>query len=413
MTHEQASCILCGAPALEVLFDLGDLPIGFPVAPERAAGLWHAPLTLAVCRRCALVQTVHQLPPDELLTETFYTSHGSIAIAEHDRRLADAVVSGGLATSGSLVLEIGCGDGSLLHALVDRGFTRVMGVEPSPHAGTRYGCEVLKGVFDEAMSARLRASGREPDLVIASHVLDGVPRPLDFIREVARALKPGAPVILEVPYFIDLTEAFRLDGFVHSRNVWFTLGAFGYAFERSGLRLDGVEHEPGYRGGSVRVIARKTTEGSASGAADRFLERETEALSAARFAAFRERIASHRARILAGLRSIREPWYVYGAGLKAATMLNWLGLNAHTVVCAVDNDPKKHGLVIPGTGLVVKPAETLRETQHPIAVLNLALDHRAEVEARLGDELPIGSLIACPLPAWECRPAMPRAQEMA
>jgi methylation protein EvaC len=413
MTPEQAGCILCGEQSLEALFSLGDLPVGFPVAPERAADLWHGPLTLAACRRCSLVQTLNQLPPAQLLTETFYTSRGSLAIAEHDRRLADVVASRGLATSDSLVLEIGCGDGSLLNALIGRGFTRVLGIEPSPHAGAPHRVEVLEGVFDEAMTARLRASGHEPDLVIVNHVLDGVPRPLDFIVEIAHVMKPGAAVVVEVPYFPDLADAFRLDGFVHSRNAWFTLGAFRYAFERAGLRLDGVQHEPGYRGGSIRVVARKTADAAASAEADRFIEREAGALSTARFSAFRERIARHRARILSELRSTREPWHVYGAGLKAATTLNWLGLDARTIVCAVDNDPKKHGRVIPGTGLVIRPPEALGESKRPIAVLNLALDHRAEVEARLGDELPIGSLIASPLPAWECLRVMRSAQETA
>lgn len=403
MTDRATVCLLCGAGAsnLERLFDLGVLPLGFPVPAAQAPFVWRRPLAMAICRRCSMVQTEYQLPADLLVTETFYTSHRSASITEHDRVFADGLLRRGLAGVDSLVLEVGCSDGALLDRLRERGFRRLLGIEPSPHADQTYHAEVIAGLFDDAMVQRLRDERREPDLVIANHVLDGVPRPGEFIANLARLLKPNASLVIEIPYVVDFVRTFRIDGFVHSRNSWFTAAALVHALKAAGLRVDDIEHDEAYRGGTLRTFARRAPEAAMSPAVTALLEREAAALSAASFAAFRDAVTSLRAQILAGVRTLTgTPLYVYGGGLKAAGILNWLGVTRRNIVCAVDNDPHKQGRLIPGVDIPIEPVDTLWRQETPIAVLNLALDHRAEVEPQLVARLPAGSTIIDALPEW-------------
>ena len=317
MTGRDAVCLLCGAEPLERLFDLGVIPLGFPVTPAQAATVWRAPLALAICRRCAMVQTEHQLPADLLVSETFYTSLRSASIADHDRAFADDLVRRGLAGAASLVLEVGCSDGALLQKLRHRGFGRLLGIEPSPHPGLTYPAEVIAGLFDEAMVRRLGDEGREPDLVIANHVLDGVPRPGEFIDNLARLVKPGASLIIEIPYVVDFLRTFRLDGFVHSRNSWFTAAALIYALRTAGLSVDAIEHDANYRGGTLRAFARRGPETPLPAAVTALLECEVNTLSAPSCGAFRAAVAQLRGRILSGIQGLGGmPLYVYGGGLK-------------------------------------------------------------------------------------------------
>ncbi len=414
MTGRDAVCLLCGAEGLERLFDLGVMPLGFPVTPAQAATVWRAPLALAICRRCAMVQTEHQLPADLLVTETFYTSLRSSSIADHDRAFADDVMQRGLAGADSLLLEVGCSDGALLEKLRNRGFRRLLGIEPSPHPGLAYPAEVIAGLFDDAMVRRLADERREPDLVIANHVLDGVPRPGEFIANLALVVKPGASLIIEIPYVADFLRAFRLDGFVHSRNSWFTAAALIYALRTAGLNVDDIEHDTTYRGGTLRAFARRGPETALPTAVAALLEREADTLSAPSCGAFRTAVADLRGRILAGIQGLRgTPLYVYGGGLKAAGILNWLGLTRRDVGCAVDNDPHKQGRLIPGVDIPIEPVETLWRQMAPIAVLNLALDHRAEVEPALLARLPAGSIIVDALPEWRARRVPAHAGEHA
>jgi SAM-dependent methyltransferase len=409
-----AACLLCGSAGLDRLFDLGTMPIGFPVAPAEAASVWRGPLAMAICRRCGMVQTEHQLPADLLVRETAYTSQRSAVIAAHDAAFADDVLRRGLAGADSPVIEIGCSDGVLLEKMRERGFRRLLGIDPSPHRGREYAAEVIAGLFDDAMVQRLRDEGREADLVVANHVLDGVPHPGAFVANLARALRPAGTMIVEVPYIVDLVSTFRIDGFVHSRNSWFTATALVYAMRAAGLRVDAIEHDPVYRGGSLRAFARPAADTTPSAGVAALLADEATALSAEQFIAFRRTLAARRAGILDGLRALGgTPLYVYGGGLKAAGVLNWLGVAGQDVVCAVDNDPNKHGRLIPGVNIAIEPVDVLWTQRQPIAVLNLALDHRAEVEPQLFARLPAGSTIVDALPDWRERRVDGRVRESA
>ena len=104
---------------------------------------------------------------------------------------------------------------------------------------------------------------------------------------------------------------------------------------------------------------------------------------------------------------------MYGAGLKDAGILNWLGLTHGQIVCAVDNDPHKQGRRIPGVDVPIEPVDVLWRQRRPIAVMNLALDHRAEVEPQLAAGLPAGSMIVSALPRWEAVPVGTPAGEKA
>ncbi len=94
-------------------------------------------------------------------------------------------------------LEIGCGDGALLAELHARGFGGVLrGVEI-----TQAAVDIAAGRPEIASvelydGEHLPAGDGEYDLGIASHVLEHVPRPIDFLREMARVCRAQ---VVEVP----------------------------------------------------------------------------------------------------------------------------------------------------------------------------------------------------------------------
>jgi SAM-dependent methyltransferase len=119
--------------------------------------------------------------------------------------------------AGAAVLDFGCGDGKLLNVLLDHGW-RTFGIEPSSDvAFLRH--ERLLAVPD---SPRF-------DLVIAHHVIEHIPQPLDLLRVLARAIKPGGALFVSVP---------RLDTLPHHRDFHYCLNGRTHvvAFSEACLR---------------------------------------------------------------------------------------------------------------------------------------------------------------------------------
>lgn len=97
--------------------------------------------------------------------------------------------------SGSL-LDIGCGMGGFLLAGKRLGY-EVFGVEPSASHGKAavevFGLNVVKGYFNS------RDFSNQFDVVILSHVIEHIYRPVEFFADVMRVVSPGGKLIVISP----------------------------------------------------------------------------------------------------------------------------------------------------------------------------------------------------------------------
>jgi SAM-dependent methyltransferase len=95
------------------------------------------------------------------------------------------------------LLDVGCGEGSFLVAMAKRGW-HVTGVdfdEAAVHAARQaHGLDVHTGTIDTIV-----ARGMTFDVVTASHVIEHVPDPVEFLAQCVRVLRPGGRVILRTP----------------------------------------------------------------------------------------------------------------------------------------------------------------------------------------------------------------------
>lgn len=381
-------------------FSLGSLSLGYPVAAGRRP--WVAELAFQFCADCLFVKTIHPLPSDDLSDENFYSSKVAKVVGEHDAAFAEMSVARLGLTSDSTVLEIGSGDGNLLSAFIAKGMKGI-GVDPAPHASEQYPFELVHGFYTQAVADGFKAAGIAPKLVIANYVLELIPDIEGFLAAVGTILTPDSRFVFEVPYLLDFMRTPRLDGFAHLRCNWFTAHSIYALCEGQGLGVEAIEHIPDYRGGTLRAWIRNSASNPPGETEKRLLASETNTLTPEGFEAFQNRNRALREDLRTQLlRGTYGALVGYGGGLKAATLVNWLGITEKDIAFSVDADPNKQGKVIPLANIPIRPLSELAtlSAKEPVSVVLLAFDHQTEIVEDLKKLLPENARIIRMLPQF-------------
>lgn len=146
--------------------------------------------------------------------------------------------------NGRRLLDIGCGSGTFLKLAREAGF-QVKGLEASPEAG-KAAEKILPGRVVVGDERDLIRSGATFDVLTLFHVLEHLPRPLDYLRRVRRLLAGGGGLVIQVPDSRSLQAAllgsrwYGLDCPRHIHN--FTALALVELLNRAGFRVRRVRH---------------------------------------------------------------------------------------------------------------------------------------------------------------------------
>jgi 2-polyprenyl-3-methyl-5-hydroxy-6-metoxy-1,4-benzoquinol methylase len=96
-------------------------------------------------------------------------------------------------TKAAGILDVGCGSGTLLYLLKEKGFKNLLGIDPFIEKNLDYqnGLKILKKALDEMVG--------EWDVIMFHHSLEHLADPLQILRLVARLLSPNAVCIIRTP----------------------------------------------------------------------------------------------------------------------------------------------------------------------------------------------------------------------
>jgi SAM-dependent methyltransferase len=121
---------------------------------------------------------------------------------------------------GRRVLEVGCGNGYLLHRLARQG-ADVVGLEPGEHNQSRFDVPVIRDFFP---SSQITGTF---DAIIAFGVLEHVESPVVFIRQLLDLLRRGGAIYIGVPDCAPYVEVGDLSCLIHEHWSYFDRATLG------------------------------------------------------------------------------------------------------------------------------------------------------------------------------------------
>ena len=321
MGRPTSPCRGCGAAEPELVIDLGDQPLanGYVDADRAVEPEARFPLRLVFCPQCALVQIAETVDPVQLFGDYVYLSSSSDAFVAHAADLAATLIEQAGLTSASRVVELGSNDGYLLRHYRLRGIP-VLGIEPAPaiaRIAEARGVPTVNEFFSAALARRLRDTGVIADVLHANNVLAHLPDIHDALQGIETLLSPTGRLVVETPYVRDLVDRLEFDTIYHEHVFSYSLASLAAL----GDRLRGV---------------------------------------------------------LAALRRDGRRIAGYGAAAKGTVLLNALGIGDDLIEFIADRNPLKHGRLMPGVRIPIRPAEAVLE-EMPDVVLLLVWNFADEV----------------------------------
>jgi hypothetical protein len=370
-------CQVCGGDRLERILDLGHQPpcdsLLTPAQLREAETTY--PLTFVVCTTCWLAQIDYVVAPEVLFHPDYpYRSGITPSLRRNLHATAETVVERAGVDAGSLVVDIGSNDGTLLHGFAAQGM-RVLGVEATKVAriAVDEGIETVQAFFDESLGAELRRSHGPAQVITATNMFAHVQKLGDLMRGVSHLLDDGGTFVTESHYLLDLLETVQYDSIYHEHLKFYSLRPLVRLFEPYGFTLTDVDRIPNY-GGSIRVYAVKG-DAPVSSRVDELLALEEEAglydLDA--FRRFGDAARASKQELQTLLTQLRgEGHVVPGIGCpgRASTLLNYAGVDPDTMPYIAEQATSlKLGLALPGMHIPVVDEQRLFDEQPPYTLM--------------------------------------------
>lgn len=401
-------CRSCGEIGLQSFLDLGTTPLADALVrpewldhPEYHEG-FH-PLEVAFCPSCALVQILEEVSAESMFVDNYlYFSSFSDALLAHSRAHALGLIDERGLNEHSFVVELASNDGYLLKNFVAAGIP-VLGIDPAPEpaaAAIQAGVPTLQEFFTTALAEKIVEDRGHASVIIANNVMAHVPDLNGFVAGMAVLLADDGVITVENPQVGDLIDHGEFDTVYHEHYCYYSCHSVEALMRRHGMFLNHVDYFPDLHGGTYRWWISKQPGRSAD--CERIMDRER-AVGITDFAyyeAFGQRVEQMRAELVALLRARKAAGRTiaaYGAAAKGSTLVNYCGLGTDLIDFVVDRNVHKHGKLMPGVHIPIRPVEALLEDR-PDDVLLLAWNFTKEIRAQQQDYEAGGGTFITPVP---------------
>lgn len=407
LVTKRNSCRLCDGKHLRLVLPMKPSPIADAFISPHHKGITQPliPLDLYQCENCGHAQNIDIVNPEALFREYIFTTSSSSGLVKHFEEYAKAVVHTLDIAKGSLVVEIGSNDGTLLQFFKDLGM-RVLGVDPAQkialQAANR-GIPTLPDFFSSALAKKIRKEGAAK-LIVANNVYAHSDQLGDITEGIASLLDADGVFIFEVSYLLNIIDNFVFDTIYHEHLSYHSIAPLVPFFKKYGLELFNVE-KVATKGGSMRCFVQKINgprkkwpiiDQMISEELRRNLHRPEI------FRDYEERILQAKEELNSYVnKALKQNKGIagYGASTTVTTLMYQFELE-NKLKFLIDDNVKKHNLLSPGCHLEVRPSSALYENPPDIVII-LAWQYAQPIIDKHTQFIERGGTLIIPLPNFK------------
>jgi NDP-4-keto-2,6-dideoxyhexose 3-C-methyltransferase len=396
-----AKCRICAQTSFADVISLGFHPLSgcFPHTNEPDPP--SAPLQLVRCTSCGLLQLAHSVDPQRLYTSGYgYRSGINSTMRNHLAGIADGNIKRFAPAAGSVILDIGCNDGTLLMQYPSH-YVRI-GIDPLAEKFIYPQDITVTNAYFSAAPFNALTRSRKASIITSIAMFYDLEEPNKFVADIAACLDPEGVWVLEQSYMPGMLKRNSYDTICHEHLEYYGLRQIERLTETNGLRVFDVGLTE-INGASFRLYVCHANASHAESPSLANL-REAEAKSGLNaqgpYDAFRDRCIQLRddlrklieTEVAAGRRI-----HAYGASTKGNTILQYCGLDHSLIEAVADRNPEKTGARTPVTNIPIISEEKSR-AMGPDYFLALPWHFKTEFLARETDFRRRGGKFIFPLP---------------
>ena len=402
-------CQICGSTDLELVLDVGHQPLCDSLLTEVQLNKPEAsfPLRLFRCPSCTLTQLDHVVDGSVVYKPDYpYRSGITKELAVYQQAFADGVVDKIGLEEGSLCVDIGSNDGTLLTGF-KKNKMRALGVEPTniaKIARAENDIETIQSFFTEAVAREIAKDYGKAKVITTTNVFAHMAPLGEVMRGICALLDDDGVFITESHYLMDVLEKAQYDTIYHEHIRTYSLKSLVTLFDFYGLEVFSVQRANRY-GGNIRAyVARKGTRSIDANVAELLALEDAKGLSdGAIYQSFADNAYQTRDELMEfAYQAKRKGQSFVGNSCpgRCSTLLNFCGMDAHLLPYLAEQPTSlKLGMYLPGMHIPVVENSILIEEQ-PDYVLLLAWHYATPIMEQLRAR-GLKSKFVMPLPSFE------------
>jgi 2-polyprenyl-3-methyl-5-hydroxy-6-metoxy-1,4-benzoquinol methylase len=399
------TCRLCDSKNVERVVNLEPIPLSENYSTDRsvAANAPRFPIDVYMCADCGHVQQLDVIDPTVLWDSYTYYSGDAKGMPEHFRHAADKILGKAQPPAGSLVIDIGSNDGSLLKPFKLAGH-RVLGIDPANEAAQRAndaGIPTIPLLMTVDLARRIREEHGPAHVICAFNVFAHADDLGAMVECVRMMLAPDGLFFFEAQYLLDIIDGVLIATIFHEHMSHHSVKPMVKFLDRHGLQLIAAERARIQHGSLIGAVQHKNGSRPVESSVDELLtlEANRKLCDLQTLRGFGLKVNRLRERTTA----LSTKWQQegariagYGAARSGPTLISQLGL-AGKIDYIVDDHPQKVGKFASGDGIPVVPTAQLCERMPDYAVI-LAWVHAQKIIESNQDYLNKGGhfVVLCP-----------------